>query len=153
MTYFEITFFFTTVLKWKADDISSTLQQLKYIQDNFTCVNIEFDMLFSQELFAVIKHKLKLTSQVNCIREWRKKYIHWRQILCTKHWKTTNGITYHERISWKTKQEKIMSLYQLNTRKLTYIYLTKYIFKGDKMNTRNSLRFSLLLTWMLDEVC
>lgn len=64
-------FLLLIVLNWKVDDTSCTLQQLKYIQDTFTCINFELDMLFSQELLAVNKYKLKLTSQVNCIMEWR----------------------------------------------------------------------------------
>jgi hypothetical protein len=74
-------FLLLTVLKWKVDDTSCTLQQLKYIQDNFTCVNFELYMLFSQELFAVNKYKLNLTSQVNCIRDWRKNCMHNKNIV------------------------------------------------------------------------
>jgi len=38
-------------------------------QGNFLCVNLELDVLLPQELFAVIKHKLKLDAAVQCIWE------------------------------------------------------------------------------------
>lgn len=76
------------------------------------------------KLYAQYKHCLQKTGRLQTAKHMTKAFLGTQNK--KKLWVFTNWI--HE--TWRT-------------------YLTKYIFKG---NTWNSLRFRLLLTWMLEEV-